>query len=94
MFYFKDGKKVVGKVFLENDGKIILVLNVYSSVYMVELVVFEVIKWELLLIFFMFFNLFNCLNEEEIMDLFVYFMFGGDEEYYYYGGIKGLEEDK
>jgi len=94
LFHMQDGKRVAGKVLSEDDDKVVIAPNVYSSAYTVELAKSEIVKQELSPISPMPSNLLNRLNEEEITDLFAYLLSGGDEEHHYYGGTKGLEEEK
>lgn len=94
LFHMQDGKRVAGKVLSEDDDKVVIAPNVYSSAYTVELAKSEIVKQELSPISPMPSNLLNRLNEEEITDLFAYLLSGGDEEHHYYGGTKGLEEEE
>ena len=88
----KDGRKVAGKIFSEEDGKIILMPNPYTSTLKVEYASLDVAERGMSPVSPMPPGLLNRLNEKEMVDLFAYLLSGGDEEHHYYGGEKGKEE--
>ncbi len=93
LFTLKDGQKKAGRIFSENDEKVVIMPNPYTSTIKEEIYQAEISESGLSPISPMPPGLLNPLNEQEIADLFVYLYAGGDKEYFYYGGEKGLEEE-
>lgn len=94
LFHMKDGKKMAGRILSEKADKITIMQNPYSTTFTVELANADVLKRELSPVSPMPPGLLNRLNEEEIVDLFVYLLSGGDKEHFYYGGEKGREKEE
>ncbi len=92
LFTLNDDSKVAGRIFSEDDEKVVVMPNPYSPTVKVEVAKSDIADRGLSPVSPMPPGLLNRLNPQEVADLFAYLLSGGDEEYFYYGGEKGLEE--
>lgn len=93
LFHLKDGKKIAGKIKSENDERVIIMPNPYSTTQTVELAKPDIVDRALSPVSPMPPSLLNRLNESEITELFAYLLSGADPEHVYYGGTKGFRVD-
>ncbi|NND05080.1 MAG: c-type cytochrome [Saprospiraceae bacterium] len=93
LFTLKSGEKKAGRIFSEDDDKVIIMPNPYSSTIKEEILMADVVEQGPSPISPMPPGLLNPLNKQEIADLFAYLLSGADEDYFYYGGTKGLEDE-
>ncbi len=91
LFDLKDGSKTAGRIFSEDDDKITIMPNPYTTMVKVDIAKTYILSQGFSPVSPMPPGLLNRLNEEEVVDLFAYLLSGGDEEHFYYGGEKGKE---
>jgi putative heme-binding domain-containing protein len=86
-FKMKDGSEVIGRLGGEEDGKIHIMTNPYSSDITVTINSADVISKEPYEVSPMPAGLLNSLNPEELRDLIAYIFAKGDPEHEYFSGI-------
>lgn len=79
LFHMKDGKKLAGRIKTEEGDSIALMPNPFNENYVINLAKSNVEKRELSPVSPMPAGLLNRLNEQEVLDLFIYLRAGGDE---------------
>ena len=84
LFHLKDDKKIAGKILSEDDEKVVILPNPYSTVNTVEIAKSDILKRDLSPVSPMPPGLLNRLNDGEILDLLVYLNSGGDPEHELY----------
>ncbi|MEX0288023.1 MAG: c-type cytochrome [Flavobacteriaceae bacterium] len=84
LFEMKDGKKIAGRVLSEEGDSITLAPNPFNEAYTVKLKKAEVVNRGPSPLSPMPSGLLNRLNEQEILDLFVYLRAGGDKNHELY----------
>ena len=87
LFEMKDGKKIAGRVLSEEGDSITLAPNPFNEAYTVILEKTEVLSRGQSPISPMPSGLLNRLNEQEILDLFVYLRAGGDKDHELYSAV-------
>ena len=90
LFQLSGNRKIAGKIKSENDQKVILMPNPFSTTQTIEVPKGDIIKRELSPISPMPAGLVNRLNESELTELFAYLLSGADPEHVYYSGTKGF----
>lgn len=89
LFTLKDGTKKAGKIFTEDDEKVVILPNPYSSLVKDEINISDISERGLSPVSPMPPGLLNRLNDEEILDLFAYLLSGANPEHVVYGGEEG-----
>ncbi len=93
LFTLKEDRKMAGKVFSEDDDKVVLMPNPYTTTHKVEIAQSDILDRGPSPVSPMPPGLFNRLNPEEIRHLMAYLLSGADEEHVLYGGEVGKEAD-
>jgi len=88
VYTMKDGGARIGRPLDEKNGEIRLGINPYDETMTVNIERANILKEELSTVSPMPPNLFNRLNEQEVVDLVAYLMAGGDAEHEVYTGEK------
>ncbi|MBX2814629.1 MAG: c-type cytochrome [Saprospiraceae bacterium] len=86
LFEKEDGSKVAGRIASEDDDKVVIMPNPYTSTYKVEIAKADIVERGLSPVSPMPPGLLNRLNKDEILDLIAYLVSGGDDDHEYFTG--------